>query len=115
MAGRGTQPPAIAETLDRSPSPLPEPTMDLTTALDEFELLERRRHRGEDAQLRALALAALREYLVDYAGLETTENVSPDDLFTFLLEYYPTQEEPDALAALALLQSCAGFAVWLME
>jgi len=87
----------------------------LTTALDEFGLLQRRRHRGEEAQLTALALAALREYLADYAGIETTEALSPNDLYSFILEYYPSQEEPDALVATALLEVCSAFALWLLE
>jgi hypothetical protein len=89
--------------------------MTLSTALDEYELLQRRRHRGEAGQQTALALSALREYLVDDSGLETTEGVTSDHLFSFLLEYYPSQEEPEPVVALALLDASAGFARWLLE
>lgn len=89
--------------------------MKLETALDEFGLLQRRRYRGDEAQLNALALSAVREYLLDYASLETTEALSQDDLFSFLLEYYPSQEEPETDVALKLLDVCSGFAKWLLE
>ncbi|HEU4754774.1 MAG TPA: hypothetical protein VFU47_16820 [Armatimonadota bacterium] len=89
--------------------------MNLLTALDEFELLQRRRHRGEQGQLTAMALAALREYLVDYSAFEETEALSSEDLFEFLLEYYPAQEEPDPDVALVLLDAAGELALWLVE
>lgn len=89
--------------------------MNLPSALEEFGLLQRRRRRGEEGQRAAAALAALREFLVDYSGFESTEDVSASDLMTFLLEYYPAEEELDAQVALALLDAAGGFALWLLE
>lgn len=89
--------------------------MKLETALDEYGLLERRRRRGEEGQRTALALGALREYLVDHSGIEETERLSSNDLFSFLMEYYPSQEEPDPAVGLALLEVSSGFAGWLLE
>lgn len=89
--------------------------MKLERALDEFGLLERRRRRGEEGQRTALALGALREYLVDHSGIEETERLSANDLFSFLMEYYPSQEEPDPAVGLALLEVSSGFATWLLE
>lgn len=89
--------------------------MKLDTALEEFGLLQRRRHAGEDAQQIAVALAVLREYLLDYAALEETEELSARELTGFLFEYYPRQEEPTPEVALALLDTCAAFAQWLSE
>jgi len=89
--------------------------MKTETALDEFGLLERRRSRGEDGRRTVAALAALREYLVGYAGLEDAESVRAADLFQFILDYYPSEEEPDVDVALALLDASAGFARWLVE
>lgn len=89
--------------------------MNLTQALDEFELLQRRRSPGPEGQLQALALASLREFLVDYSGFEDTQEIRPADLVNFLLDYYPSEEEPDRTVALALLEASAGFARWLVE
>lgn len=89
--------------------------MKLETALDEYSLLLRRRHRGDDGRRTVTGLAALREYLMDYSGYDDTESVEPRDLFHFLLDYYPSQEEPDAEVAVALLEVTAGFAQWLVE
>ena len=89
--------------------------MKLQTALDEYELLQRRRRRGDEGRLAAVALGALREYLQDYSGYEATEDITPRDLFQFLLDYYPSQEEPDPEVAAALLEATAGFARWLLE
>jgi hypothetical protein len=89
--------------------------MRLETALDEFGLLQRRKHRGEEGKRVALAHSALREYLLEHAGIEETVRVSSDDLLNFLLEYYPSQEEPEVEVAMALLEVCSGFALWLIE
>jgi hypothetical protein len=89
--------------------------MKLSQALDEFDLQQRRLRRGPEGRLAATALLALREYLADYSGfLETTE-ITPKDLYTFLLEYYPSEEEPDAHVATALLDTVEQFALWLVE
>lgn len=89
--------------------------MNLTQALDEYELLQRRRQRGDEGRLVAAALAALRDFLVAYSGYEATEDIRPADLFSFLLDYYPSEEEPDPTVALTLLDVAAGFARWLIE
>jgi hypothetical protein len=89
--------------------------MKLDTALDEFGLLQRRRHRGEEGRRVTLALAALREYLATDAGAEDTEALKPADLIDFLLEHYPSEEQPDPEVALVLLEVCAEFALWLLE
>lgn len=89
--------------------------MNLSNALEEFGLLQRRRRRGEEGQRTAAALAGLREFLVDYSGFEETEQVRPPDLMTFLLDYYPAEEEPEPEVALALLEAAAGFALWVVE
>lgn len=89
--------------------------MKLTQALEEYDLLQRRRHRGEEGRLAAAASSALREFLVDYSGFEATTDVHPRDLFTFLLEYYPSEEECDPEGARLLLEAAAGFALWLVE
>jgi hypothetical protein len=89
--------------------------MKLDSALDEFELLQRRRQRGEEGQRASLALASLREYLTAYSGFEETDAVTPAELLSFLFEYYPRQEEPDRRVAVALLEVCAAFALWLLE
>jgi hypothetical protein len=89
--------------------------MKLDAALDEFGLLERRRHRGEMGGEGAAALAALREYLADYSGYQETTQITPRDMLDFLLEYYPSQEETEPNVALALLGAAAGFALWLVE
>jgi hypothetical protein len=89
--------------------------MTLEGALEEFSLLQRRRHRGEDGRRFAAALDALREYLLNYSGFTEPGDISPRDLLHFLLDYYPSQDEPDAEVALALLEACAGFALWLTE
>ena len=59
--------------------------MKLEHALDEFSLLLRRRHRGEEGRRATASLAALREFLRDYSAYEDTEEIRSDDLFTFLL------------------------------
>lgn len=87
----------------------------LETALDEFGLLLRRRHRGEEGRRAAASLAALREYLLDYCGHTDTAALRSQDLTGFLLDYYPAEEEPDAQVAVALLEACAGLALWLVE
>src|SRR6266542_4783450 len=89
--------------------------MKLETALDEFGLRERRREPGEEGRPARLALAALREYLLDHAGVEEGSQVSPRDLLEFLFSYYPTQEEPEPEVAAALLEVSLGFARWLAE
>ena len=89
--------------------------MNLSSALEEFGLLQRRKHRGEEGQRTAAALAGLREFLVDFSGYGNTEDVRPGDLMIFLLDYYPAEEEPDTDVALALLDAAAGFALWLLE
>jgi hypothetical protein len=89
--------------------------MNLQAALDDYGLARRRKHRGEEARQTAAALSALREYLLDYSAYEDTCEIRPADLFAFLLEYYPSEEEPDAEVALALLEAAAGFALWLVE
>jgi len=89
--------------------------MKLIAALDEFSLQQRRRHRGDEGRLTMAALAALREFLVDYSGFEDTRDVSPRDLFTFLLDYYPSEEEVDVEVGLVLLETVADLALWLVE
>lgn len=89
--------------------------MKLEQALDEYGLAERRRHRGERGRQVATALSALREFLLEYSGFADSQEVRPQDLMQFLLEYYPAEEEPVPEVALALLEVCSGFAVWLME
>lgn len=89
--------------------------MKLETALDEFGLLQRRRHRGDEGRQTVAALAALREYLLDYSAYGDSTEVTASDLFTFLLEYYPAEEEPDAEVAVNLLEVAAAFALWLVE
>lgn len=89
--------------------------MNLNQALDEFDLLQRRRHRGEEARLAGSALAVLREFLVDHSGYLDTTEIRPADLYAFLLDYYPSEEEPDPQVALALLDAASGLARWLIE
>lgn len=89
--------------------------MTLEPALDEFELQQRRLHRGEEGRLATLGLAALREFLIDYSGFVETEEVTPRELLTFLLEYYPSEEEPDLPVALSLLNAATGLALFLVE
>lgn len=89
--------------------------MRLEQALDEFGVTERRRKRGEGGREAALSLAALREYLLEYAGHETSGDLTPQDLYAFLLEYYPSEEVPDADVALSLLDTTTAFATWLLE
>lgn len=89
--------------------------MNLPRALDEYGLHVRRRIRGDAGRLAGTAQAALREYLTDYCGLEDTAALTPGDLFAFLLDYYPAEEEPDPVGALALLDAAAGFSRWLLE
>jgi hypothetical protein len=89
--------------------------MDIQTALDEFGLLQRRRHRGDRGQVNAAALGALGEYLIGYSGYEDSESITPEDLLEFLLEYYPAQEEPDPDVALNLLEVAGEFSLWLLE
>ncbi len=89
--------------------------MKLTSAIDEYGLLQRRRQRGEAGQLAALALSALREYLIDRSEMSNSAAVTSHDLFQFLLDYYPSQEQPEPAVATALLDTCAGFARWLVE
>jgi hypothetical protein len=87
----------------------------LEAALDEFGLDQRRRVRGDEGRQVALAIATLREYLMDAAGLLETGDLSSDDLFDFLLDYYPSQEEPDPAVLTALLEAASGFALWLLD
>jgi len=89
--------------------------MKLEAALDEYELRERRRNRGEDRRQADLARAALREYLLEYSSFEETGELRAGDLFTFLLEYYPSQEEPETEVALALLDAAEALTLWLLE
>jgi hypothetical protein len=89
--------------------------MRLEQALDEFGVMERRRKRGEEGRGAALALAALREYLLEYSGHEGSADVTPRDLNAFLLDYYPSEESPDPDVALSLLDTTAAFARWLLE
>jgi hypothetical protein len=89
--------------------------MKLSQALDEFDLQQRRRRQGPEARLAATALSALREFLADYSGFDETSEISPRDLYTFLLEYYPSEEEPDAEVAMALLDGAEHLALWLVE
>ena len=89
--------------------------MNLSQALDEYDLLRRRRQRGDEGRLSAAALVALRDYLVDYSGYEDTADLRASDLFAFLLDYYPSEEEPDAAVAMSLLEVSAAFARWLIE
>ena len=89
--------------------------MRLEHALDEFGVVERRRKRGEEGRAAALAMAALREYLLEYAGHESGSDVTPRDLYAFLLDYYPSEETPDPDVALSLLDTTAAFARWLLE
>ncbi len=89
--------------------------MTLEATLDEFELQQRRLHRGEEGRLATLGLAALREFLIDYSGYVETDEVTPHELYTFLLEYYPSEEEPDLPVALSLLDAAAGLARFLLE
>jgi hypothetical protein len=89
--------------------------MKTDAALDAFDLLQRRKHRGPEGRLASTALSALREYLVEYSGTEDTERLTPRDLYEFLLEYYPDQEEPDPEVALSLMETVAAFARWLLE
>lgn len=89
--------------------------MKLASALDEFDLQQRRMHRGDEGRLAATALLALREFLVDYSGYADTREISPKDLFTFLLDYYPSEEEADADVARKLLEVVGAFALWIVE
>jgi hypothetical protein len=87
----------------------------LTTALDEYGLLLRRRTTAAEGQPAAAGLAALREFLIDFSGYESAGQVTTADLFLFLLDYYPAEEEPDPAVAAALLEVTANFARWLLE
>lgn len=89
--------------------------MKSAAALSEFAGQARRRDQGEAARGFAAAVDSLREYLLEYSGLEETGAIAPADLTAFLLEYYPAQEEPDVEVAAVLLQVTAGFALWLVE
>lgn len=89
--------------------------MKLIAAFDEFSLHQRRLRRGDEGRLSAVALAALREFLVDYSGFEDTREVTPRDLFTFLLDYYPSEEEVDVEVGMVLLETTADLALWLVE
>lgn len=89
--------------------------MNLSQALDEFDLLQRRRHRGVEARLTGTALAVLREFLINHSGFVDTTEIRPADLFAFLLDYYPSEENPEPEVALALLDAAAGLSRWLIE
>ncbi len=89
--------------------------MTLAELLTDHDLNIRRRHQGDDGRRLALAFAALREYLLEYAGLIETEQVTSAELFQFLLDYYPGQEEPETEVALALLDVAAGLSRRLLE
>ena len=89
--------------------------MKLSHALDEFDLQQRRLRRGPEGRLAATALSALREYLADYSGFDETTEIAPKDLYAFLLDYYPSEEEPDAEVAMALLDVAEQFSLWLLE
>ncbi len=89
--------------------------MKLEASLDEFELLQRRRLSGMDRELVVTALAALKEYLLEHVGLEETSELEDWNLFEFLLDYYPSQEEPDEGPALFLLDTASALSRWLVE
>jgi hypothetical protein len=89
--------------------------MELDTALNEYELLERRRKRGEEAQIVQLGMAALREYLLTYSELVDTTELREDTFFEFLFDYYPREEDPEPEVGAVLLEVIAGFALWLLE
>lgn len=89
--------------------------MDLDTALNEYELLERRRKRGEEAQIAQLGMAALREYLLTFSELIETAELQEETFFEFLFEYYPREEDPEPEVGAVLLEVVAGFALWLLE
>lgn len=89
--------------------------MTLEAALDEFELHQRRRYRGEEGQTNALALAALREFLIEDTGHLETAEITPRDLYRFLFEYYPAQEDADPEVGEILLEAVAALAEWLVE
>lgn len=89
--------------------------MDLDTALNEYELLERRRKRGEDAQIASLGMAALREYLITYSELIETSELREETLFEFLFDFYPREEDPEPEVGSVLLEVVAGLALWLLE
>jgi hypothetical protein len=89
--------------------------VELDTALNEYELLERRRKRGEEAQIAHLGMAALREYLLTFSELGETAELREDTLFEFLFDYYPREEDPEREVGAALLEVVAGFAQWLVE
>ncbi|MFN3651124.1 MAG: hypothetical protein ACK47B_16235 [Armatimonadota bacterium] len=89
--------------------------MKLETALDEFETAQRRKLRGEEGRPAALALDALREFLLEQAGREETGQLTTEDLRAFVLEHYPSQEEPEGEVALLLLRTTRQFAEWLLE
>lgn len=88
--------------------------MKLASALEEVGLQLRRR-RGEERDQVAAALAALREFLLDYCGHEELAAVRPGDLLQFLLDYYPAEEEPDPDVAVSLLEVVAALARWAVE
>ena len=89
--------------------------MILEAALDEFELNQRRRYRGEEGHTNTLALAALREFLIEDTGHLETEEITPRDLYRFLFEYYPAQEDADPEVGEVLLEAVAALAEWLVE
>ncbi|MBM3459163.1 MAG: hypothetical protein FJX77_11600 [Armatimonadetes bacterium] len=89
--------------------------MTLQQALDEFELLQRRRLSGTDREITVTAVRALREYLLDHVGLEQAGELEDWNLYEFLLDYYPSQEQPELEPALFLLRTAAAFSRWLIE
>jgi len=87
----------------------------LAAALDEYSLNLRRTRHGADRAVAEAALAALREYLLDYCGHDELAGVTAEDLFAFLLDYSPAEEEPHPEQAAALLEAAAGFAAWVID
>src|SRR5688500_3578013 len=81
--------------------------MKLDQALDEYGLRQRRLHTGDEAQVTSVALEALREFLMDHSGYEETHQITPRDFFSFLLDYYPSEEEPEEGVAEKLLETAA--------
>lgn len=83
--------------------------MNLIEVLEEYELAERRR-RGSEVTYLPVAVAALRDYLhMELGDLEHSE-LPAETLYSFLLDHYPREEEPDEAVALILLEVAAGVA-----
>lgn len=77
--------------------------METARSLDTYEEVARRELDDDALRERLAALGVLREYFLDYAGLEQLEQVKPEDLRQFALDWLLRSGEADAATAAAAL------------